>query len=130
MFGCSASQSRSRSRCFSNARLISSRARRACSPLEHRFLRDEHLVEVALHEDDPVALVRRQVEEKLGDHLEGLAPCLGQPGRVILDLLDLLELVIASRVVGIGGADVVGDSLQPAPGQHLHHERRAGSGQT
>src|SRR5271157_5805644 len=57
-------------------------ARRACSPLEHRFLRDEHLVEVALHEDDPVALVRRQVEENLGDHLEGLAPCLGQPGRV------------------------------------------------
>ena len=42
----SETQLRSRSRCFSNARLISSCGPAARSPLEHRFLRDEHLVEV------------------------------------------------------------------------------------
>ena len=52
-----------------------------------------------------------QVVEELGHHLERLAARRRQPGGVLLDLLDLLELVVAPGIVGVGGADVVGDDL-------------------
>ena len=51
--------------------------------LEHLLLRDQHLVEVALHEDDAVALGGGQVVEELRDHLERLAARLGQPRGVL-----------------------------------------------
>ena len=58
MFDWRPSQSRSRSRCLTKAALISSRgAALRFSRCEHLLLRDQHLVEVAFHEDDLVGLV-------------------------------------------------------------------------
>ncbi len=48
----------------------------------------------------------------------------------MFDLLHPLELEIAAGIVGVGRADRVGDDLDTACGEHLHHERSARPRQT
>ena len=85
----------------------------------------QHLLQVPLHEDDGVALRGREVVEELGHHLEGLAARARHPRLVLLDFLDLLVFVVALGIVRVGGANVVGDDLQTAVVQHLHHKGSA-----
>ena len=68
--------------------------------------------------------------QQLRHHLERLPARLGQPGRVFLHLLGLLELEVAARVVDVRRADAIGNDLDAAGVEHLHHQRRARAGQT
>ena len=103
MFRCAASQSRSFSRCAGEVPLDHlAGGRRLAQPGEHLLLREDHLVQVALHEDDAILLVRGQLVEELETILKAFPLRRGQPGDVFLDLLDLLELVVAAGVVGVG----------------------------
>jgi len=65
------------------------------------------------------------------DDLERVAARLAHPAlvRILLEVLDALELVVADGVVDVSGAFAIGERRDAAGFEHAHHHRGAGAGQ-
>ena len=101
------------------------------APFQHLALRRQDLRHAAAEEDDLVVVVRGQVGQERGDHLDPLAAHVRQPRRVarLVEVLHPLELEVAVRIVVVGGADAVDRELEAARREHPHQHRRARAGE-
>ena len=74
---------------------------------EHPILRSDHLMQVAVHEDDPIVEGVRQVLQEIRDDLDAFASRVVQPGQIIslVELLDLLKLVVPRGIAFVRSAD-------------------------
>ena len=83
-----------------------------------------------MHENHTVEIGRGEEGEQGSDDFDTFPLCLCQPALISFrQPLHTLQLVIPVGVVQIGGANMVGQALQPTGAQHTHQHRCARSGQ-